>query len=145
MKTKNLIRTTLAIFVATFVFVNFSSAQGHWRVGGNYNIGNAPDNVSASSPFGTMTAGTPLNIYAGGAQQMIILPNGSVGIGILNPQYKFQVVGESHFSYTTPYVDPHPGVPYDAKFGSTTNGIAVNGISVFNSRVGFLRIISFAC
>jgi hypothetical protein len=42
--------------------------------------------------------------------------------------------GENHFAFGT-YTDPSTGYSYDAKFGGTNKGIAVNGSSLFNSDI----------
>ena len=70
MKTKNAIKTVIAIFIATFVFVNSLVAQ-HWLTSGNTNTGPAIDRISGNNILGTM-GNFPLNIYSGGFQQMVI-------------------------------------------------------------------------
>jgi hypothetical protein len=44
-------------------------------------------------------------------------------------------VGGEITAYNGTYTDPAPAVGYDAKFGGTTNGIAVTGASLFKSTV----------
>jgi hypothetical protein len=62
--------------------------------------------------------------------------NGMVGIGTTTPGGILDVQGgESHFAANA-YSDPNPGYLYDAKFGGSAGGIAVNGESVFNGAVG---------
>jgi len=46
----------------------------------------------------------------------------------------YQSGGENHFGYGT-YTDPSSNYSYDAKFGGTSRGIAVNGFSIFNGDV----------
>lgn len=85
----------------------------------------------------TDDATKPITFQIASNEMMRVAPNGNVGIGQDNPEAKLDVAGaifasgaESHFAFNT-YADPVPGVAYAVKVGS--NGIAVNGNSVFNS------------
>lgn len=118
--------------------------NGSWTRGGNARnpaVGNSP-NI-----FGTMTNpstgaafNSPIYFATDNVIRMTLMgttgPNpGFLGINTLAPSGRLEVIGESHFGFTS-YTDPHPGFPYDAKFGGTVRGIAVNGISIFNNSVG---------
>jgi hypothetical protein len=80
-------------------------------------------------------------------ERMRITSAGNVGIGTTEPGYKLDVnggvkgsyliaAGDQSLFYRGSWIDPHSGIAYDAKFGGSGNGIAVQGTSIFNSSVG---------
>ncbi|MBI4552281.1 MAG: hypothetical protein HY710_08465 [Candidatus Latescibacteria bacterium] len=121
-------------------------------VGGTVGIAPNVTNTSKQVVIGFDNTNNYGYVYAydwfGGAKNLILNnAGGNVGIGTSSPAQRLHVngvtqatsfyglAGESRFAAAS-YLEPHAGVPYDAKFGGSGYGIAVRGQSFFNSAVG---------
>ncbi len=117
MKTKNVTRIALAIFITALVFNNTALAQ-NWTLNGNFN-------ANAASKLGTMS-NFPLNIFTSGYQQMVINPNGTKQINGVN-QNVSGYIGIGPGIQTNNYFSNHPAATLLHLYGTNNTNFA--GIS----------------